>query len=250
MHRFYLPPEECRQPVLTLPEREAHHALHVLRMRPNDRALVLDGAGQEYLCEVAETSRNAVRLLVLQKNTAQPLPCQITLLQAMPKGKLMESIVQKATELGLYRLVPILSERVVPHLDSDRSETKVEKWRGTAIEALKQSGSPWLPWIEPPIRLHDFLNRGERFELPLIASLRSDVRHPRELFRAFYAEKRRLPQSIGVWVGPEGDFTPAEMNAVRGAGALPITLGRLILRTETAALAALAVLQSHFGDMV
>ena len=240
MHRFYLPPDQCNQPTLTLAEREAHHALHVLRLREGEHAAVLDGLGHEYHCEVAQTTPDTVELSVLQKNSIAPLPYQITLLQAIPKGKLMEFIVQKATELGAHRIVPILSERVVPHLDAESN--KLEKWHQAAIEAIKQSGLAWLPQVEAPVGLKEYLNRGEKFDLPLIASLRSDSRHPREVFQTFHAERHRLPQSVAIWVGPEGDFAPAEMNAIRAAGALPITLGRVILRTETAALYCLSIL--------
>lgn len=226
--------------MLTLSEREAHHALHVLRLREGEHAAVLDGVGHEFHCEVAKATRDTVELSVLQKNAVAPLPYQITLLQAIPKGKLMEFIVQKATELGVHRIVPILSERVVPHLDAESN--KLEKWHWTAIEAIKQSGLAWLPQVESPVTLKDCVNRSEKFDLPLIASLRSDSRHPREVFQAFQAERHRMPQSVSIWVGPEGDFSPAEMNAVRAGGALPITLGRVILRTETAALYCLSIL--------
>ena len=179
---------------------------------------------------------------MLQKNLIPPLPYQVTLLQAIPKGKIIESIVQKATELGAARVVPLLSERVVAQLDDDTAEDKVEKWRLIAIEAIKQCGSAWLPQIDKPMSPKAFLARGEKFDLPLIASLQPDRRHPRELFKAFFAERHRLPQSVCVWVGPEGDFTPAEMSAVKSAGASPITLGRLVLRSETAAIYCLSVL--------
>jgi 16S rRNA (uracil1498-N3)-methyltransferase len=152
----------------------------------------------------------------------------------------MEFIVQKATELGVYRIVPILSERVVPQLDAESN--KLEKWQWTAIEAVKQSGLAWLPQVESPVTLKDYLNRNEKFDLPLIASLRGDTRHPREVFQTFQTERRRKPQSVSIWIGPEGDFSPAEMNAVRAAGAIPITLGPVILRTETAALYCLSIL--------
>src|SRR5438270_11216948 len=99
MHRFYLPPDQCREPVLFLTGREAHHALRVVRVRPGDRVTVLDGAGQECLCEVQAHDRDKVQLNVLEKRVLAPLPCEITLLQAVPKGKLFEAIIQKATEL-------------------------------------------------------------------------------------------------------------------------------------------------------
>jgi 16S rRNA (uracil1498-N3)-methyltransferase len=161
-------------------------------------------------------------------------------LQAVPKGKLMEFIVQKATELGVHRIVPILSERVVPHLDSESN--KVDKWRATAIEAIKQSGLAWLPQVEDPVTLKDYLKRNEKFDLPLVGSLHGDTRHPREIFQSFQAERGRKPQTAAIWIGPEGDFSAAEVNAIRAAGAFPITLGPVILRVDTAALYCLSIL--------
>jgi 16S rRNA (uracil1498-N3)-methyltransferase len=240
MHRFYLPPEQCRGATLVLEEREAHHGLHVLRLRQGDRVAVLDGVGNEFLCEARKFSKDSIGLAVTQKHPVPRLPYSITLVQAVPKGKTMDLIVQKAAELGAARVVPLLSERVVAHLEKDSART--EKWRQVAIEAIKQCGSAWLPEIEQPLTPKEFLARNERFDLPLIASLQPDSRHPRERFQSFRAEKGRAPQSVAVWVGPEGDFTPAEMNAARSAGALPITLGRLILRSETAAIYCLSVL--------
>ena len=242
MHHFYLPPAQCRDSQLTLSGQEAHHGLHVLRLRRGERVVVLDGAGGELLCEVGELTRDTIHLVVKQKNFLPALPYQLTLLQAIPKGKIIETIIQKATELGAARVVPLLSERVVMHLDDGAAEDKAAKWRLIAFEAIKQCGSAWLPQIEVPITPKAFLARDEKFELPLIASLQPGSHHPRELFEAFYAEHRRLPQTVCVWVGPEGDFTPVEMSAAKSAGALPISLGKLVLRSETAAIYCLSVL--------
>ena len=226
--------------MLALEEREAHHGLHVLRLRQGERVVVLDGAGNEFSCDVRQLGKDSIQLAVTQKNAIAPLPCALTLVQAVPKGKAMDMIVQKATELGVARIVPLLSERVVAHLEND--STRTDKWRQVAIEAIKQSGSAWLPQIDQPLTPKEYLARNERFELPLIASLQPDSRHPRVLFQSFHEEKGRAPQTACVWVGPEGDFTPAEIGAARSAGALPITLGRLILRSETAAIYCLSVL--------
>jgi 16S rRNA (uracil1498-N3)-methyltransferase len=242
MHRFYLPPAHCKGSTLTLEDREAHHGLHVLRLRRGERVVVLDGAGHELLCETRATERNAIELAVVQKNFIAPLPYQITLLQAIPKGRTFESIIQKATELGVHRIVPLLSERIVSHLDEETAEARLEKWHFVAIEAAKQCGSAWLPQIDLPLSPKAFLSRADKFELPLIASLQPDSQHPRERFKTFFTERRRLPQTVCIWVGPEGDFSPAEMNAARSAGALPITLGRLVLRSETAAIYCLSIL--------
>ncbi|MSU20834.1 MAG: 16S rRNA (uracil(1498)-N(3))-methyltransferase [Pedosphaera sp.] len=242
MHRFYLTPEETKESMLTLTEREAHHALNVLRIREGERVVVLDGIGHEFLCEVRQANRQGVSLKVAQKQFNAPLSYELTLVQAITKGKTMDLIIQKATELGAHRIVPILSGRTVAHVGDDAASEKVEKWRATAIEAIKQCGSPWLPKIDLPVSPQTFLSQAERFEMSLIATLQTHARHPRAFFQAFLNEQQRLPKTLCVWVGPEGDFTPAETNAVISAGALPITLGNLILRSETAAIYCLAVL--------
>jgi 16S rRNA (uracil1498-N3)-methyltransferase len=242
MHRFYLPPEQSRQDALTLSGREAHHGLHVLRVRDGERVIILDGAGQELLFEVVGHNRDSISLAVRERKRVSPLPCAITLLQAIPKGKIIESIIQKATELGVSRIVPILSERVVTYLDAGETEAKAEKWQQVAIEAIKQCGSAWLPKVEMPLSLPNFLEKQETFELSLVGCLEGGSKHPRVWFAKFFAGHQRLPKTIGVWVGPEGDFTAAEYKAIQQAGAFPITLGPLVLRVETAATYCLSVL--------
>jgi 16S rRNA (uracil1498-N3)-methyltransferase len=242
MHRFHLPPEQCQGPVLTLGDREAHHAIHVLRVAAGDRAGVLDGAGQELRCIIEAVHRDAVCLRVEERRQAPPPPFQITLLQAIPKSRMLEDIIEKATELGVHRIVPLLSERVVTRLDSAGLESRAAKWRQTAIEAIKQCGNPWLPRVEVPLTPQAFLARHEPHDLSLIASLQEGAVHPREHLRRFISTPSPLPRSVCVWVGPEGDFTPAEVALARSSGALPITLGQLVLRCETAAIYCLSLL--------
>ena len=250
MHRFYLPPAECQRQPLTLSEREAHHALNVLRIRPGERVAVLNGAGVEMLCEVQEAGRRAVTLKVVQTHTLERCPYTVTLLQALTKGRTMELIVQKATELGAHRVVPILSARSVAQIEAEDAANKMEKWEATAIEAIKQCGCPWLPRVEPPQTPQAFLARDDKFELSLIASLQADALHPGVHFQSFQAECGRRPASVCVWVGPEGDFTPAEINAIRSSGARPITLGPLVLRSETAAIYCLSIINYELQSPV
>ncbi|HEY1719272.1 MAG TPA: RsmE family RNA methyltransferase [Verrucomicrobiae bacterium] len=264
MHRFYLPPERCAGNSLRLDAREAHHALKVLRVKYGELVAVLDGAGNEFLCTVENCSRDAVTLSVSLKNFKPPPACSITLLQAVPKGKIIESIIQKSIELGARRIVPILSERVVTQLDGESGEHKREKWQGVAIEAIKQCGAAWLPKIEAPLTIEQFLSRGgvsvecrifqenkssgflpkaaTPFDLSLVGSLQKERRHPREIFREFEKQNGRLPQNVGIWIGPEGDFTLDELKIIEAAGAKPITLGELTLRVETAAIYCLSFL--------
>jgi 16S rRNA (uracil1498-N3)-methyltransferase len=246
MHRFFLPPSECQAGPLMLSGREAHHALHVLRIRRGERVTVLDGAGGELICDVEDFDRDKIQLCVAEKKLVPPLPCQITLLQAVPKGKIIESIIQKAVELSVARIVPILSERVVTQLDAKDAENKREKWQQVAVEAIKQCGATWLPKIETPQMIKEFLKHLPKniapFDLSLVGSLQQERRHPKEIFREFEKQNGRLPKSAAVWIGPEGDFTRDELQTIQNSGAVPITLGNLTLRVETAAIYCLSVL--------
>jgi len=262
MHRFYLPPECCAGHALRLDGREAHHALHVLRLKRGEPVEVLDGAGNEFFCEVESIARDGMELRVTKRNSIPPLPCQITLLQALPRGKIIESIIQKAVELGAHRIVPLLTERVVTHLDDESAEHKREKWRQVAIEAVKQCGAAWLPEIAAPTPLVRIISQKPQtgseslpgsipsafslqpsaFDLSLVGSLQPDRRRPQKIFREFEQANGRLPTSVAVWIGPEGDFTPDELQAIEAGGARPISLGRLVLRVETAAIYCLSIL--------
>ena len=241
MHRFYLPPEKCAGKTLILDGAEAHHAREVLRLEKSATVVVLDGAGGTYTCEVTGESRHEVRLTCAGKQTAPSPECRVTLLQAVPKGKLFEAIIQKATELGVARIVPVISERTTPRFDRDPTE-KTEKWQRVAIEAIKQCGCPWLPRIEHPVTPANYLDRREPVELGLVGSLQPGSRHARVYFQDFQEREKRGPRSVSVWIGPEGDLTPNEIGAIQAAGYLPIDLGPLVLRTETAAIYSLAII--------
>jgi 16S rRNA (uracil1498-N3)-methyltransferase len=242
MHRFYLPPEKCRGETLRLDGREAHHALHVLRLQRGERVTVLDGAGGEFFCDVENSTKDSLSLFVQEKKTTPPPPCPVTLLVAIPKGKIIEDIIQKSVELGAQRIVPLLTERVVTQLNANDAENKREKWQQVAIEAIKQCGATWLPKVETPQTISEFLARDEKIELPFVGSLQTERKHPREWILKFQKEHDRLPKSAGVWIGPEGDFTLTELHQIQNSGALPITLGNLTLRVETAAIYCLSIL--------
>ena len=242
MHRFFLTPDLCRGDCLRLGGREAHHALHVLRVKRGERVTVLDGAGGEFLCDVENAAKDSLTLAVREQKAHLPLPCPVTLFVAIPKGKLIESIIQKAVELGAAHIVPLLTERVITQLDDDGAEAKREKWQQVAIEAVKQCGAVWLPQVAAPIALKELLAAKTLPELTLVGSLQTARKHPRQIFAAFRTEHGRLPHSVGVWIGPEGDFTLAELQAIEAAGARPITLGALTLRVETAAIYCLSIL--------
>jgi len=243
MHRFYLPPEESQGGTLRLTGDEAHHACHVLRLEAGQRVEVLDGAGTIIGCEAGNVSRNALELIVMCRTHRDPLPCPVTLIQAIPKGKLFEEIVEKAMELGVSRIVPLISDRVISRPEGEDAARKTAKWRRTAIEALKQCGSAWLPSLSPPVSLVEYLSGEKNTELPLLASLQPEACEVRDCVASFHARHQRSPQSASLWIGPEGDFSPVETERIcREASAHSISLGPWVLRTETAAIAGLAIL--------
>ena len=245
MHRFHLPADSCQNPVLTLPEREAHHALQVLRLQTGDAVEVLDGQGHRLHCRLTQISRRSLELSVLRRETASPLPYQATLFQAVTKGKSMDWIVQKAAELGVARLVPVLTERSVPQVAPGETERKADKWRTIAVEAIKQCGSPWLPQIDEPRSLREVLttlDQAPPLDLAFVGSLQPGARHPRPAIHDFQATHGRPPVTVAIWVGPEGDFAPGELDQILSRGVIPITLGPLVLRAETAAVYGLSFL--------
>ena len=242
MHRFYIPPAAWNPDALRLDEAESHHALNVLRLQAGDKIVVFNGQGTEVTAQVLpESTKREVRLQTLHRAKTPPLPCRITLAQAIPKGKNMDVVVQKATELGAAEIAPLLSERTVTRVESDENASvKQSRWQATVIEAAKQCGQNWLPSVARPQTPKEFFagHGPGTFDLMLIASLQSDSQH----LRALLDEHAVKPRSALILVGPEGDFTPAEIGLAKSAGCRPITLGPIVLRTETAAIYCLSVL--------
>ncbi len=248
LHRFYLPLSDCREDVLELGGREAHHALRVLRLQRGDDALVLDGAGNEFSCVVETAAKDRLSLRVKKRSFAPPPPCSITLFVGIPRGKIIESIIQKSVELGARTIVPLLTERVVTRLDEKGAEEKREQWQQVAIEAMKQCGTARLPEIKTPAIVEHFLAQNEKSELQLVGSLQKERKHPRDVFREFEKTNDRLPKKAAVWIVPEGDLTPEELKAIQNAGAQPISLGRLVLRVETAAIYCLSIMNYELNS--
>ena len=240
MHRFYIPPHAWRVDRLRLDAAEAHHALDVLRLGAGDRLTVFNGRGEEATAEIARAGKGSLELRTLSKAKTPPLGCAITLGQAIPKGKNMDLIIEKATELGAAAIQPLLSERTIAQYEPGEAARKVEKWQRVAIEASKQCGQNWVPAIEKPLTPKELFHSPPRFDLLLIASLQPDSRP----LKSVLADAGAHPRSVLVLIGPEGDFTPAEVGLAKSQGCRPITLGPIILRTETAAIYCLSVL-SH-----
>lgn len=241
MHRFFVEPSQLLTDRLVLSGPEAHHCLGVLRHEEGDRVVVFDGQGNEATAQILSTNRREAELRILHRAKSAPLACRITLAQAVPKGRNMDLIIEKAVELGAAAIAPLLSERTVVQLDSAEAQAKQEKWQTIAREACKQCGQNWLPKVSTPVSPRVFFEQHKPSGLMLIGSLQADSRPIKQTI-AEYTEQHGRPKEVTVFIGPEGDFTPAELSLAKSHGCLPVTLGPIILRTETAAIYCLSVL--------
>ena len=240
--RAFCSPATTEPAELTLSPDESHHLVAVNRARAGDTVVAFDGRGTEWICELTGDRKNAAVLKVRFKQKLKPLPYQITLGQALPKGQFMDAIVRKATEIGVTRIAPLESERTQVHLDGDRSDRKIEKWQTAVLEAAKQCGNAFVPEVLPVQEADAFMEAARGYDLKLIASLHPGAKSLKTVLAAFRATHGRAPVKVLWLIGPEGDFTPAEMSLSQSTGFEPITLGPLVLRCETAAAYALSVL--------
>jgi len=244
MHRFYIAPETWNSVAPMLSGSEAHHAREVLRMKAGEKLVLFNGQGREITAEIVDLTGAEIRLRKLQEAETQPMQCRIVLGQAIPKWKNMELIVQKAVEIGAAEIAPIISDRTIVQVDPESATQKQSKWRQIAIEAAKQSGQNWLPDVHTPRKLAELFSMApeESFDLRLIGSLQPDARHLKKILADYSREHELRPRSVLMLIGPEGDFTPAELSLARRHGCQPITLGPIILRVETAAIYCLSIL--------
>lgn len=236
MPRFYLPPADWTESPF-LSGDEAKHAAQVLRIRPDQWITVFDGRGNFAEAKVLSVSRQHIDLMLdLADSKDTPLP-EITLAQAIPKGKNMDWIVQKAVELGVTRIQPLITR----HTIATPGEEKAEKWRRTALEACKQCAQFTIPVIENPLTFEQWLPGMPPAELSIIASLAENPRNLRETLSA-HPDLR----SVTILIGPEGDFSTEETESALTNGFIPVTLGDLVLRVETATLFSLSAIRAHY----
>lgn len=242
MARFFLPPDQWGEDAC-LSGDEAKHLAQVLRIRAGEEIAVFDGMGRRAEARVTEVSRDRVGL-VLGPAASNPLPGpEVLLALAVPKGKKMDLVVQKAGELGVTSIQPLITRNTIVQPGDGKSD----KWQRVALEACKQSGLDHLPKVQEPSDFNGWLARmppSSPGQLRLIASLAEGARPMKELLRG-----GAVPDSVVVLVGPEGDFTAEETRIALESGFSPITLGSMVLRAETASLFCLSAIRYEFCNI-
>lgn len=244
--RCFVDPRSWQAPLIRLGPDDSHHWLDVLRVGTGDQAVVSDGHGGEAVGEIAGVDDGAVTVRVVERRRQDPGAAAIMLIQAIPKAQKMEWIIQKATELGVWVIHPVMTDRGVVKLEDERAEHRTARWQRIAIEAAKQCRTAWIPKVEPVVRFKALMESRPQVDVMLVGSLETGAV---PLKRCLAEVAARRPHSFALLIGPEGDFSPAESQAARDAGAIPISYGTRILRVETAALYGLSVLAHELGAL-
>lgn len=239
MHRFFVEPSQIGEKEIVITGPDVNHIRNVLRMRAGEELLAADGQGSEYRCILRELQDSEIRAEICRKlSGSAELPSRITLFQGLPKSDKMDLIIQKCVELGVFRIVPVTTKRTVVKLDAKKEESRRKRWTAVSESAAKQSGRGIIPEISGVRGFKEAVEEAGELDVCLIPYEKAEnMARTREILSGIPAGA-----SIGVFIGPEGGFEEEEVKEAMEAGARPITLGRRILRTETAGMAVLAML--------
>lgn len=246
MQHFFVPPSQVEETEIIITGSDVNHMKNVLRMKQGEEVSVSDGNNCRYLCRVKEYTKTGEAVLAIterQENDTE-LSSRIYLFQGLPKQDKMEFIVQKAVELGVYQIIPVAAKRCVVKLDEKKARKKTERWQEISKSAAKQSGRGLVPEVKGVMSWKEALRMAAGLDVLLI---------PYELAEGMASTKDVLAsirpgKSVGIFIGPEGGFEKAEVLEAMGAGAKVLTLGRRILRTETAGIAILSVLMFQLEE--
>ncbi|MDL2248323.1 16S rRNA (uracil(1498)-N(3))-methyltransferase [Tyzzerella sp. OttesenSCG-928-J15] len=241
MHRFFAPVTGGN---VQLCAEDINHISNVLRLKQGEEIIVCDGQKNDYLCRIKEISKKHIEVETLSvlKNESEP-KCQITLFQGLPKADKMELIIQKCVELGIYKIVPVETERSIVKI-KDGGEKKTARWQGISLSAAKQCGRGIVPEIGGITTFKDALKQMAAFPF---AFMPYELQQGNSLGSAVESIKDKASE-IAIFIGPEGGISDEEAQLCKDANIVPVTLGKRILRTETAGFAALIMIFSALGE--
>lgn len=238
MYQFFVKPEQIVDKRIYIIGKDVNHIKNVLRMKVGEELAISNGVdGKEYRCAIKEFQEEQIELeLLFIKEDAMELPCKVYLFQGLPKADKMELIIQKCVELGVTEVIPVATKRAVVKLDEKKKKQKVQRWQGISEAAAKQSKRGIIPQVHEVLTFSQALEYARNMDVKMI---------PYELAEGMQATKELIAgiqegQSVAVFIGPEGGFDETEVEAARELGIAPVSLGRRILRTETAGMTVLA----------
>lgn len=252
MQRYFVPPAQMEERTVVLEGDDARHLATVMRAKPGDSFIACDGMGQDVLAKIITVDKDRVKAEIIERLTTHAeMSWKVTIAQSLPKGDKLEIVIQKGTEAGAAAFQPFLSQRTVVQYDERKEQKRLERWRKIAKEAAEQSHRSVIPPINAVITWKALLKQFTKYDLILFCyeeegRLGSGLR---ELLSGFQVQLAYTQPSVLVVVGPEGGFTPQEADAAVLSGAKLVGLGKRILRTETAALYALACLAYESGEL-
>ena len=244
MYHFFVSEEQINGENAYIEGSDVNHIVNVLRMKPGEELLISVKGDWDYLCKIVDIETDRVNLKVLESMEQRELPVNITLLQGIPKSDKLEMIIQKAVELGVSEIIPVKTKRVVVKIDEKKADTKVNRWNAIAESAAKQSKRSIIPKVHEPMSIDNALEIVKDFGVKLIPYENADgIDKTRKILDSMDKTK-----NIAVFIGPEGGFEESEVERIKNSGFEVITLGKRILRTETAGLALLSNIMIRLED--
>lgn len=248
MHRIYLPNVPCDGSDFPLSRGDAKKILRVLKLDPGDEIWLWDEEGREYRAEITRTAGISVYVRVLEEHSKDvESPLRLVLVQGIPKGGKFEFIIQKATELGVWRFYPAVTERTVVRIPPERRESRLRRWQKVAQEAARQCGRVRIPQIMPVTPFAEILNNIEPDAHRVILWEGEAGENSLKRYLRSFAQSTQAP--VYLFVGPEGGLSAREIKLGRSYGCVTVTLGSRILRTETAGLIGLSLILYEWGDL-
>ena len=242
MHHFFVTQDQIVGEKIYIEGSDVNHIKNVLRMKIGEELQISDGGNRKYLCEIASMSSEEVCAFIKEEQFSDTeLPSKIYLFQGLPKSDKMELIVQKAVELGVYEIIPVATKRAVVKLDDKKAAKKVERWNSISEGGAKQSGRNVIPKVQNVMSYKEAMQYAKELDVVLIPyELAEGMEETRQIIEAI-----QPGESVGIFIGPEGGFETEEVEYAISQGAKAITLGKRILRTETAGLTTLSILMYH-----
>ena len=244
MYHFFVSEEQINGENAYIEGSDVNHIANVLRMKPGEELLISVRGDWDYLCKIVDIETDRVNLKVLESMEQRELPVNITLLQGIPKSDKLEMIIQKAVELGVSEIIPVKTKRVVVKIDEKKVDTKVNRWNAIAESAAKQSKRSIIPKVYEPMSIDNALEIVKDFGVKLIPYENADgIDKTRRIL-----DNMDKTKNIAVFIGPEGGFEESEVERIKNSGFEVITLGKRILRTETAGLALFSNIMIRLED--